>query len=174
MATSNIEIIRTGLDAYKRGDIDAVLALLDPDVQFEGLHGDACTNREQTGEALRRGAGQAEQLELADAVPFGTDKVMVCLVRLGADEDDEDEGGMPARFYVVVGFAGETIVRMQTLRRATRRRAGCPRSREPGGREEAGCSSRCPAGQRGQAQEVPVATRSNGRRPRSGPLGPTG
>jgi ketosteroid isomerase-like protein len=115
MATSNIEIVRTGLDAYKRGDIDAVLALLDPDVQFEGLHGDACTNREQTGEALRRGTGQAEQLELADAVPFGTDKVMVCLVRLGADEDDEGEGGMPARFYVVVGFAGETIVRMQTF-----------------------------------------------------------
>jgi ketosteroid isomerase-like protein len=114
---SNIEIVRAGLDAYKRGDLDAVLELLDPNVRMDGVAGaDPCLNREQAAEALRAGMAQAGDLELADAVPFGTDKVMVCLVRMGADEDSDDEDAPPARIYEVVSFAGEKVVRMQEFR----------------------------------------------------------
>jgi hypothetical protein len=113
MATSNIEIVRTGLDAYKRGDLDAVAVLLSEDVRWDGIGGqDRCVGREQTTAALRAGAGRAADLELADAVPFGTDKVMVCLVRMGAGEDDEEDAP-PPRIYNVVSFEGERIARMQ-------------------------------------------------------------
>jgi len=112
VAASNIEIVRTGLDAYQRGDIDAVAAILAPDVRWEGVGGvEPCVSREQAVAALRAGAGQAKGLELADAVPFGTDKVMVCLVRSPV----AGEGGeaLPSRIYNVVTFTGETVVRMQ-------------------------------------------------------------
>jgi ketosteroid isomerase-like protein len=117
MTVSNIEIVRTGLDAYKRGDLDAVLELLDPNVRLEGAPGtEPCLDREQAAEALRAGMAQAADLELADAVPFGMSKVMVCLVRMGADEDEDDEDAPPARIYEVVSFEGEKVVRMQEFR----------------------------------------------------------
>ncbi len=113
VATSNIEIVRTGLDAYKSGDLDTVAGLLAEDVRWDGIGGQSCANREEAKEALRAGAPRAAGLELADAVPFGTDKVMVCLVRLGADEDEDD--APPARIYNVVSFADEKVVRMQAF-----------------------------------------------------------
>jgi ketosteroid isomerase-like protein len=114
VATSNIEIVRTGLDAMKRGDLDAVVALLDENVRWDGVgEVEPCLNRDQAAEAMRAGMASAADLELADAVPFGTDKVMVCLVRLGAGDDDDEDDGPPSRLYNVVTFEGERIVRMQ-------------------------------------------------------------
>ena len=110
MATSNIEIVRTGLEAYKRGDLDTVLELMDPDVRWDGTGAQgSCVNRDEAAAALRAGADRAAGLELADAVPFGTEKVMVCLVRMGDGEDDD----APARIYNVVTFDGGKVVRMQ-------------------------------------------------------------
>jgi ketosteroid isomerase-like protein len=111
--SANIDTVRTGLDAYKRGDLDAVEPLLTPDVRWEGVGGgDPCNGREQTLAALRAGVAEAQGLELADAVPFGTDKVMVCLVRLtAAPGGDDDEAA--SRVYNVVTFTGEKISRMQ-------------------------------------------------------------
>jgi ketosteroid isomerase-like protein len=108
--SANIDTVRAGLDAIKRGDLDTVAGLLSPDVHWEGFEGDPCTNREQAMEAMKAGAERAKSLELADAVPFGTDKVMVCLVRPpgAAAEDDA-----PERVYQVVTFDGEKIVRLQ-------------------------------------------------------------
>jgi ketosteroid isomerase-like protein len=111
--TAKIDTVRAGLDAYKRGDFDAVAELLAPDVRWEGVGGaDPCVNREQALAAMRAGGDRAKDLELADAVPFGTDKVMVCLVRVpGGETDDEEE--QPARVYNVVTFAGDKVARMQ-------------------------------------------------------------
>jgi ketosteroid isomerase-like protein len=109
--TANIDTVRAGLDAYKRGDFDAVAELLAPDVRWEGVGGaDPCVNREEALSAMRAGAERAKDLELADAVPFGTDKVMVCLVRVPGDETDEN---LPPRVYNVVTFAGDKVARMQ-------------------------------------------------------------
>jgi ketosteroid isomerase-like protein len=108
--SANIDTVRAGLDAYKRGDLDSVGELLAPDVRWEGIDGGTCSNREETLETLRANSAKAADLELADAVPFGTDKVMVCLVRVGRGGDDEDG---QSRLYNVVTFAGEKIARMQ-------------------------------------------------------------
>lgn len=109
--TANIDTVRAGLDAYKRGDFDSVAELLAPDVRWEGVGGaEPCVNREQALSAMRAGADRAKDLELADAVPFGTDKVMVCLVRVPGGEAGEDQ---PARIYNVVTFAGDRVARMQ-------------------------------------------------------------
>ncbi len=162
MTVSNIEIVRTGLEAYKRGDLDAVLELLDPDVRWEGIGGtDPCTNREQAAEALRAGMAQAADLELADAVPFGTQKVMVCLVRMGADADDDD--GPPSRIYNVVTFAGERVVRMQGF---LGRRDAVQAARGV----EAAADSPSPAtvGAKGKARGSPKRNKSLWRRARMG------
>src|SRR5688572_4539800 len=37
MASANVEIIRRGLDAYNRGDVEAVLETADPDIEFVPL-----------------------------------------------------------------------------------------------------------------------------------------
>jgi uncharacterized protein len=37
VASANVEIIRRGLDAYNRGDVDAVLETADPDIEFVPL-----------------------------------------------------------------------------------------------------------------------------------------
>ncbi len=109
--SANIDIVRAGLDAYKRGDYGAVAEVMAPDIRWEGVgDGEACVNRDETLAALQESAEQARGLELADAVPFGTDKVMVCLVRTQAPESGEE---LPSRLYNVVTFAGEKIVRMQ-------------------------------------------------------------
>lgn len=109
--TANIDIVRSGLDAYKRGDMDAVAALMAPDIRWEGVGGEEpCVNREQTIATLAASAQQAKGLELADAVPFGTDKVMVCLVRI---QDEPADPELPSRVYNVVTFTGEKIARMQ-------------------------------------------------------------
>jgi ketosteroid isomerase-like protein len=109
--SANIDTVRAGLDAYKRGDLDSVRELLAPDVRWEGVDGETCSNREETLETLRANSARAADLELADAVPFGTDRVMVCLVRVGGDGGGEEDG--QSRLYNVVTFAGEKISRLQ-------------------------------------------------------------
>ena len=74
MAASDIELVRGAWDAFARGDIDAALDVLDPDVQWYGA-GDpeaegACRNREQAVAFIRRSLAEgvtAELLELRDA-----------------------------------------------------------------------------------------------------------
>ncbi len=111
MAESNIELVRRGLDSYLRGDVDAVSDLLDPAVRWDGLEGQgSCEGREQALEALRAAASRAEGLQLADAVPFGADKVMVALVRNPPPAEGSD---LPPRVYNVVTLSGERVVRMQ-------------------------------------------------------------
>src|SRR5437764_1181383 len=34
MSQENVEIVRTGYDAFARGDLDGVLAMMDPDVEW--------------------------------------------------------------------------------------------------------------------------------------------
>jgi ketosteroid isomerase-like protein len=86
VAAGNVELARRGFAAALAGDLDAIAALLDPEVRWHG--GDptaagACRNREQAltfmrrAEALRNGS-----VELVDIVGSG-DKVVVILRRTG-------------------------------------------------------------------------------------------
>ena len=112
MAGSNIELVRRGLDAYRRGDLDVVLELLAPDVRWDRIGArEPCLGREQAADAMRAGRERTADLELADAVPFGTAKVMICLVRTTGEGSESTEG--PDRIYNVVTFEDQRIVRLQ-------------------------------------------------------------
>lgn len=73
MSEANVEIVRRGYEAARRGDLDAVREFLDPDVKWHA--GDptaagACHNRQEAlefmGQALRRGR-IGELVEVVDA-----------------------------------------------------------------------------------------------------------
>ena len=81
MAESNVELARRGFAAVLRGDLDAIRALLDPDVKWHG--GDptavgSCQNRDQALAFMRIAAERAPDVELVDVVDAG-DKVVVIL-----------------------------------------------------------------------------------------------
>ena len=89
MGESNVELARRGFDAALQGDLDAIGALLDPEISWHG--GDpsapeACHNRGEAlafmrrSEVIRRG-----RVELVDVVDAG-DQVVV-IMRPPADGD---------------------------------------------------------------------------------------
>lgn len=54
MASANIEIIRRGLDAYNRGDVEAVLETADPDIEFMPLRSLVVGGSYRGHEGIRR------------------------------------------------------------------------------------------------------------------------
>jgi ketosteroid isomerase-like protein len=80
-AESNVEIARRGFDAALRGDLDAIAAILDPDVKWHAGDPDAegaCHNRTEALEFMRAGFERGAVGELVDVVGAG-DKVVVIL-----------------------------------------------------------------------------------------------
>jgi hypothetical protein len=63
MSEENVKIVRKSFDAIGRGDLDALLALYDPDIEFEPLTG----TRVETG-GYRGHAGVRHYFEEADEV----------------------------------------------------------------------------------------------------------
>jgi ketosteroid isomerase-like protein len=82
MPESNVELARRGFDAALRGDLDAIGALLDPQVKWHG--GDptapgSCRNREQALAVMRQSdVVSGGRFELIDVVGAG-DKVVVIM-----------------------------------------------------------------------------------------------
>jgi ketosteroid isomerase-like protein len=91
MTETNVELARRGYDAIVRGDLDAIVELLDPDVKWHG--GDpavGCQNRKQTLHWMRqaqqrRGSPPAELVDMIDA----GDKIVVIMRRIGEDGEPE-------------------------------------------------------------------------------------
>ncbi len=85
MVEQNVDIARRGWEAAQRGDLDAIAALLDPDVKWHG--GDpasGCQNSVEALEFMRRGLIRRRgEVELIDVVGAG-DKVVV-VMRVAAD-----------------------------------------------------------------------------------------
>lgn len=89
---SNADLARSGYEAARRGDLDVIADLLDPDVKWHG--GDpswegACHNRDQALDVMRRAGGRGIG-ELVEVIEAG-DKVVV-IMRPVRDEDDESTG----------------------------------------------------------------------------------
>ena len=81
MTESNVERARRGYAAALHGDLDAIRALLDPDVRWHGGDPDAagsCRNREQALAFMRRAFGRGGVGELVDVVDAG-DRVVVIM-----------------------------------------------------------------------------------------------
>ena len=88
MPRSNVDIARSGFDAARRGDLDAIGDLLDPEVSWHG--GDpaapgACHNRDEALTFMRRsqliGSGN---FQLVDVVGAG-EQVVVVIRPTGGD-----------------------------------------------------------------------------------------
>jgi len=90
---TNVEIARRGYEAVIRGDLEAIQAILDPDVRWHAGDPDAeyaCHNRAEAiafmrQNWLRRGAPPGEVVEMLDA----GDKVVVIMRRTGGDGEPE-------------------------------------------------------------------------------------
>jgi ketosteroid isomerase-like protein len=83
MSESNVELARRGFDAMLRGDLDAIAALLDPDVKWHG--GDptapgSCQNSDQALRFMRQSdVIRGGKFELVDVLDAGSDKVIVVI-----------------------------------------------------------------------------------------------
>jgi ketosteroid isomerase-like protein len=85
-----MELVRRGYDAARRGDLEAMRAILDPDVKWHA--GDpeaayACHNREQALAFMGR-ANRGPIGELVDVIDAG-EKVVVILRRRPSPDDPE-------------------------------------------------------------------------------------
>jgi uncharacterized protein len=81
VTTSDVDLLRRAWDAFARGDVDAAVQALDPDVRWYAA-GDpdgegACHNREQAAAFLRRALADGVTAELLDVRDAGDRLVAV-------------------------------------------------------------------------------------------------
>ena len=80
VSESNLERVRRGFEAARRGNLDALRELLDPDVTWhgaEGLTADSCHGREDVLRFIENAARRGAIGELVDVVAAGEDVVVV-------------------------------------------------------------------------------------------------
>ncbi|MHB1533149.1 MAG: nuclear transport factor 2 family protein [Acidimicrobiales bacterium] len=90
MSETNAGLARRGWEAALRGDLDAITALLDPQVQWHGgdpTSAGACHNRDQAVQFMRQARERRPLPDLVDVLDAG-DKVVVIL-RRPAGEDGQ-------------------------------------------------------------------------------------
>jgi ketosteroid isomerase-like protein len=80
MSAANVQLARRGYEAAARGDLEALRDFLDPEVRWHG--GDpsapeACRNREQAIEFMRRAQGRRGIGELVDVIDAGDQVVVI-------------------------------------------------------------------------------------------------
>ena len=115
MSSTNAQLVRDGYEALRRGDLDRVATLLDPEVEWhavEGLEFPPCRNREDVLDVIR---DQARFVDLADVDVLGEgDSVVVSAPAPDRPPFDRLPEG---RFYTVLAMRDGRIVRMQDYAR---------------------------------------------------------
>ena len=91
MTRSDVELLRGAWDAFTRGDVDAAVAALDPEVRWYGA-GDpdgegACHNRDEAASFIRRALADGLTAELLDV--WEADDRMVAVIHTHAPPDTE-------------------------------------------------------------------------------------
>ena len=91
MSNENVALIRRAYDAYARGDLAAMLEVVDPDLEWTYLdpsladpQPQVCHGRHELESALARQAGRGLRAQLEEAVGHG-DRVMVVVRTPGVD-----------------------------------------------------------------------------------------
>jgi ketosteroid isomerase-like protein len=91
MSNQNVALIRRAYDAYARGDLAAMLEVVDPDLEWtyldptlEDPQPQVCHGRHELESALARQAGRGLRAQLEEAVGHG-DRVMVVVRTPGVD-----------------------------------------------------------------------------------------
>jgi ketosteroid isomerase-like protein len=90
MSESNLELIRRGFGAAARGDVDAITAMLTPDVRWHGAGDDdgGCQNREQALQWMTAAIDRGIRVQLLEARELKNDRVLVLLQRSTPREGD--------------------------------------------------------------------------------------
>ena len=82
MAASDVELLRTAWEAFARGNIDAVMQVLDPHVRWHGAgddeHNDGCRNRDEALAFIRQALTDGVTAEAFDFRDAG-DRVVILL-----------------------------------------------------------------------------------------------
>jgi ketosteroid isomerase-like protein len=96
MGETNAELARRGFEAARRGDLETIAGMLAPDVRWHG--GDpsapeACRDRKEALEVMRRAGGEDGLGELVDVVEAG-EKVVV--IMRPASAENGEPGGLVA------------------------------------------------------------------------------
>jgi ketosteroid isomerase-like protein len=91
MPTATEDLIRTAYGAFSRGDLDSVLELVDPELEWtfldpstENPEPQICRGRDQLAYWMGRGAGWRMRAELEEIVGYG-DRVVVVTHSPGID-----------------------------------------------------------------------------------------
>ena len=91
MSNQNVDVIRVAYDAYSRGDVSAMLRLVDPELEWtyldpavEDPEPEVCHGRVELELALRRQAEHGLKVELEEVAGRG-DQVMVVVRIPGID-----------------------------------------------------------------------------------------
>jgi len=90
MDRSNVELVRDGFGAVARGDVDAISAMLAPDVRWHGAGDDhgGCQNREQALHWMTAAIDRGIRVQLLEARALKNDRVLVLLQRSVPREGD--------------------------------------------------------------------------------------
>jgi ketosteroid isomerase-like protein len=130
MTNRNQELVRQAYQAYTRGDLDGLLDLVDPDLEWTYLDPEfadprpaTCHGRDQLRAALQRQASHGLPTELEEVVASG-DSVLVVIHQPGLDRLRFRQGN--DRNYLVLTLDQGRIIKMRTCqdRAEARARAG--------------------------------------------------
>jgi ketosteroid isomerase-like protein len=120
MQSDNVAIVRTAYEAYARGDLETMLAFVDPDLEWtyldpslEAPEPQVCHGRVELENALVRWAEHGFHAELEE-IAGDADRVMVCVRTPGIADHRKREGD--ERSYVVLTVRDGQIVALRDCR----------------------------------------------------------
>jgi ketosteroid isomerase-like protein len=120
MQNDSVAIVRTAYEAYGRGDLETMLAFVDPDLEWTYLdpslevpEPQVCHGRVELENALARWDEHGFRAELGE-IAGGVDRVMVCIRVPGIAEHRNREGD--DRSYAVLTVRDGRIVALRDCR----------------------------------------------------------
>jgi len=106
--SANADLVRRGYEAWNRGDVEGVLAFLDPEIEWHGYthlpESGALTGRDEAREWLDRFLDAWDQLDIDVTEPIESGDQVVALVRFhgrGKGSGVQVEGGADAHVWTV-------------------------------------------------------------------------
>jgi ketosteroid isomerase-like protein len=125
MSPANIDLIRTGYEAWNRGDVEGVVSLLHPEIDWRGYthipESGALAGRAEVRAWLERFLDAWEELEIELTDVFDSGDRVVALVRfrgIGRGSGVEVEGGVDGHVWTVRDGQAVAVALYQGTREA--------------------------------------------------------
>ena len=102
VSQDSVELVLRGYRAFLAGDFESIAEMLDPDIEWSGLHGDPWDGQENVLEVLAERLEDDFRIELERCIGVG-DKVVVAFRASGVEKDADDPRPFQSRRYFTVG-----------------------------------------------------------------------